>query len=80
MKNLNILLFSLFIIVFSSCDDDLSLKKYEITYKDNKRDTLFATRACNMGDGYIGFVSKDGVNIGLYRLDDIQNYKVIEEK
>lgn len=80
MKNLNILLFSLFIMVFSSCNNDLSLKKYEITFKDGKRDTLFATSAYYMGDGYIGFISKDEVNIGLYSLKDIQNYKVIEEK
>lgn len=80
MKLLGILFFGLSIIVLSSCDNDFTQKKYEITFKDGKRDTLYAVNAYDVGDGYIGFISKDKTTAGMYHLGDIQHFKVIEDK
>ena len=49
-------------------------------FKDGKRDTLYAVKAYDAGKEYIGFASKGKTTVGIYRLDDIHHYKVIEDK
>lgn len=69
---------TLICILFTSCERIQLSKEYEITYKNNQRDTLTAVSCYNVGDGYIGFKGKDGTTVGLYELKSIKQYKVIE--
>lgn len=67
-------------ILFTSCERIQLSKEYEVIYKNNNRDTLTAVSSYNVGDGYLGFKGKDGTTVGLYKLDSIKQYKVIEYK
>lgn len=65
-------------ITITSCDRILLSKDYEVLFRNGERDTLEAVKTYNVGDGYLGFTGKDGTTVGMYKLDEIKNVKVIE--